>query len=106
MISSYFNAKLKIVSASRDENGVTTETISKEFNARVEKQYKYIKDKNGIEILVNGPIFIETSQDLTWDDKIIITQQYGIANLANKKNAIKFMEMIGGFEESHWEVWI
>ena len=106
MIASYNNAKIKIVSSSRDANGVLTETMTDEIDARVEKNQKYIKGPNGIDVQVTGPIFIPADYVLTWDDKIIITEQYGSTALSNKKNAVKDMERVGGFKASHWEVWI
>lgn len=107
MINDYCTDAIIIVSSSKDIHGVTTETSTAELSARVEETQQYVKGKEGVDVLANMLVVIDSDIDITWDDKIRVTKRCGqTANNPTKKNAIKSLEKTAGFDLSHWEMWL
>lgn len=107
MIDIYLTDTITIVTISSDEWGVITKTETTGIKARVEDVNILVKDKEGKEVFSNTYITIGKDAVLSYESKIKITTKNGIAYpLASKEMAILKLEKAGGFDVSHYEVWL
>lgn len=107
MISSYMTDKIIIVDVVADEWGSITETDSAQKDARVEDYNRLILDSNGMEVLGEMLIMLETSVNLKYNDKIKIVTKCGNAyEMPDKKFQIKKISLIQGFTAQYKEVYV
>lgn len=107
MISSYMTDKIIIVDVVADEWGSITETDSAQKDARVEDYNRLILDSNGMEVLGEMLIMLETSVNLKYNDKIkIVTKCGNVYEMPDKKFQIKKISLIQGFTAQYKEVYV
>ena len=107
MIDSYMTDKIIIVDVSVDEWGKTTEIESAQIDARVEDYNRLILDKNGMEVLGDMLIMLNSDISLKYNDKIKIKTKCGVVyEQPDKKFQIKKISKIQGFTAIHKEVYV
>lgn len=106
MIESLFTDKVKIVTVSQDKYGVITETESAEIECKIEDENRLILDKNGKEVISNILVFLPKNVTINYEDKIIITKKNEVSYpMPNKKWQIKKFSLVGGWGQSHYEIY-
>lgn len=106
-MSLFFTGSIKIISVSKDVNGVITETVGSEINARVEDFNRLIINQRGQENLAEMIIYIDKKYSIKIDDKIMVITKEGNAyfNPLKKWKIIKLAN-IGGFKLHHIEAYV
>jgi hypothetical protein len=107
MIGMYLTDIIDIIHVSRDEYGVSTETIETGVKARIEDTNAVVKGFNGKEVVANAHIIAEPSQVITYEDKIRMVKITDSSFLIDQKKCeIKKLSRSHGFDLSHWEIWV
>lgn len=107
MISIYLTDKINIVSYAHDTWGKNTRSAQEDISARVEDVQKYVKNQNGEQVKADTLVTISGSYTVSWNDKIQVTERFGTELVTKEKEfAIKSKFKTGGFDESHWEIYL
>lgn len=93
----YGTDKIKIVTNTRDKNGVKTRTVGNEIDARIKDSNKIVVNDRGEEVTGNMIIMVEVEKTVNYGDEIIITKRFGSEyKLKDKYFKIHKIEDIGG----------
>jgi hypothetical protein len=94
----YMTDAIKIITCTRDKNGVITETPSTEIPARIKNSNRLVMNSKGQEVVGYATIMIEKDNAVKYDDKIQIIKRWGTdIDTKDKKYIINKIDPIGGF---------
>jgi len=107
LIDIYLTDTVIIVTTAADLNGAITKSDSPEIPARIEDVNILVKNRNGKEVMSNTFLILNTDAVITYESKIkLITKNGSAYPLAAKEMAIMKLIKSGGFDASHYEVWL
>lgn len=96
----YFTDLIKIVSSSKDKNGVIIEVESSDVESRIKDNNKIVMNDKGQEVIGQMTIMIDKDNVIKYGDKIKVVKKWGEAySMPDKKFVIHSIDNLGGFHE-------
>jgi hypothetical protein len=94
----YMTDKIKIVTFTKDKNGVSTKVIGSEISARIKDNCRLVINNQGQEKVGFATIMIDRlNNTVKYGDKVIITYWKDEIYTSNKEFVILKYDYLGGF---------